>query len=486
MRTNKNEQRRQPFALAVAATAAMLFTACDTSSLQSGIEGTGITNPVTTAAVSRGPIESVDGFDVAVNGVTWSAVNAKTFIDGAAGSPLDLKPGMMATVQGERTAPDRGTATVIETQIVVRGPILEINAATNRLNVLGQLIFVNRDTKFEVPGASFAALSVGQVVAVSGFVDSNDQVRATLIATPIGAGAAEWIVNGAVTAVDPGARRFAINGLAVAYTDDLLAGLPSGAIEVGQALTVAGRSLTNDVLTATRIVSYDPSLPTTDGEIVLTGIVARLEGDKFLLLGYRIVLPSGAPEDLTDGAFIRVAGRMFGGILYASDLLVFGSGQRYDYLIGYIEAVDVAAGTVTIFGVEFRVGGTDSLRGLAVGDWVTFTAYANRFISAIGRATPNFYPVQVVGEFLDLSPPVQFTLRGVTDWIVQVTDAKFAYDWVTRLDGECYAIPVSAERFWELAAQPKPPGVTSVWAAGRFEGGILLASVVGICFPSEP
>jgi hypothetical protein len=129
--------------------------------------------------------------------------------------------------------------------------------------------------------------------------------------------------------------------------------------------------------------------------------------------------------------------------------------------------VDVAAGTVTIFGVEFRVGGTDSLRGLAVGDWVVFTAYANRFISAIGRATPNFYPVQVVGEFLDLSPPDQFTLRGVTDWIVQVTDAKFAYDWVTRLDGECYAIPVSAERFWELAAQPKPPGVTTVWAAGR-------------------
>jgi hypothetical protein len=94
--------------------------------------------------------------------------------------------------------------------------------------------------------------------------------------------------------------------------------------------------------------------------------------------------------------------------------------------------------------------------------------------------------VLIEGELGDLAPPVQFTLRGVADWVVQITPTtRLGYDLLAG-DGECYGgETTSVERFWELATLPEPPAVT-VTAWGRFEGGVLLATTAGICFPSQP
>ena len=488
-----NDRLRPLFALGVAVAAATLFTACDTSSLQSGIEGTGITNTETIAAVSLGPIQSVDEAGVAVNGVTWSATGAETFIDGAASSPSSLKPGMMATVEGERAARNLGNARLIRTQIVVRGPILGIDAAKYRLNVLGQTIVVDRRTRFDTPTASLDVMSVGETVTVSGFVMATGEVRATLLSSLSSAATQEWVVNGAVTATDPSIRQLAINGLNVVYTAALLAQLPSGAIEIGQPITVSGTALTADgALIATRLVPYGLTVPATGAETVLSGMIARIEGDAISFWNQRIVLLPGAviTEPLAAGQYVRATGRMQGEILYASDVLVLGSGPVFVYLVGFIDAINVASRTLTMFGVDFNVSEKVHLDNFAIGQRVSVTAHQNRFISSVESARGWPYSTEglvlIEGEFRELSPPSQFALHGVTDWVVQISPTTLlGYHWLGDLD-ECYAISVSAERFWELATQPKPPGVTTVWAWGRLEGGLLLATAAGICFPSPP
>lgn len=487
MRARKSRRLRRLSALAITVSAATIITACDTSNLQSGIEGTGF--DTTTATVSQGPIQSIDGSGVAVNGVTWSAAQAETFIDGATNSPMALKPGMMATVQGERTASDRGTANVIRTQIVASGPIREIDGAMYRLNVLGQTVLVDRRTHFDVPGASLDALSVGQVVAVSGFVAADGEVRATLIATSMSTG---WTVNGAVTAVATSDRRFAINGLEIVYDTGALA-VPSGVIELEQLLTVSGRAFTDDgALVATSIASYDRSLPPTSGETVLSGMIAKIESDGISFWTQRIVVQPGTTVTgtLAVGSYVRVAGTVRDGILYASDVQVLATGSLSIYLVGYIDAVDVTARTLTMLGVEFDLSDNVRLEHLAVGDRVRVLAYPNRFISEVEGGMQWPYAVErlvlIEGQFGELSPPTQFTLRGVADWIVQVAPTtRLGYSLLAG-DGECYGSELTPpERFWQLAAQPDRP-VTTVWTWGRFEGGIFLAKDVGICYPTPP
>jgi hypothetical protein len=504
MTTNCCSSLCRLFAAAIAVSAAGL-TGCDTSNQQSGIEGTGILEGIAVATISRGPIERIDGTELVVNKVAWSMASAKTVIDGEDGSASELKAGMMATVHGQRTSPNRGTASLVETNLIVRGPIFEIDPTAHRVNVMGQTIVVDKSAAFHLPAASLAELSVGQIVAVSGFVGPEREVRATLLASSTDIAAADRLVNGAVTAVNAGVRRFSIGGLEIEYAAGLAAGLPSGAIEIGQLLAVSGREFTDDdALIATNIAPYDASLPPTAAETVLTSMVTEIDGGGFFvaiwgtLARQRIVPVAGAVISgrLTTGSYVQVTGWMSGGVLYASNVLALGSGPEF-WLRGFIHDVDVASGTFTLLGNEFSVNAltriTDRdrrifLEDLAVGDRVSVLAYENGFISAVDRHDYNGDLDNVEGEyFLELSPPFQFKLYGVVDWVVQVTpDTSFLYDWITTTaygTGACDPISVSAQRFWELAAQPKPPGITYVQASGRFEAGILLADRVGICAP---
>lgn len=491
---NDNHRLRHSFVRSIAIAAAALFTACDTSSsYKSGIEGTGSPTPVAIvaiAAVSRGPIQSAAGLDVAVNDVLWYAPDAQTVIDGAASTPASLKPGMMATVQGQRTASDRGTANVIETQIVVRGPIFEVDAPAYRVNVLGQTILIDRRTTLDMPGASLGAFSIGQVVAVSGFVTANGAVQGTRVAMPPDGSAQDWEVNGTVTAVASGGGRFSINGLEIQYTADLLASRPAGLIGLGQPVSVRGTALTTDgALIATSIAPYDTGLPATSGETVLSGVIARVEGDDISFWTQRITLVPGATitGSLAAGTYVRARGTMQGEVLRANDVIVLGSGPVYIYLVGFVDAVNAAARTLTLFGIPFGVSETVDLTNVVVGQRVRVVAYENRFISHVewGGGWPYAAEglVLVEGKFGDLSPPLQFTLHGVRDWGVHISSGTMFFSDYLAGDGECYGRDrFSPESFWNAAAQPESPEMVTAYVWGRFEGGIVLARSVGICY----
>jgi hypothetical protein len=305
-------------------------------------------------------------------------------------------------------------------------------------------------------------------------------------------------VDGIVTAAQ--SQRFIVNGVEVVYPLGLVEGLPSGVIEIGQRVSVAGNHHTADgALVAARIVRHD--LSPLSPEAVVAGTIF-IEADRVLVSGHGVTV---SPETkvagrLVSGSYVRVTGVQSGQMLDATHVLVLGSGPEF-WHFGSVEAVDIAARKFKVFGIDFslnewtrisRAGTSLSLNDVAVGDRVNVMAYENDFVSGVYLDNWMYDPrVDLVeGEyFRDLPSPLQFILDGVADRVVQVTPgARFFYDWrsvTPEMQGHsgwrCAPVEVSAERFWLLAAQPRPPDMAYVQASGRFESGIFMASSVALC-----
>ena len=473
--------------------AGMTLASCDTSSLQGGIEGTGISNGVAVAAVSRGPIESKDGLNVRVNGVTWSAAAAKITVDETPGQLLDLGRGTIVTLQGERSSADRATALAIDTTATVRGPIQSVGAGA--IDVMGQRVVGDESTVLDIPGGSLDSLYVGQVVTVSGFLTAQGEIRATRISTSVRGSGVPWIVTGFVTAFDASRARFEVNGLTVS-TETLVAGLPPGTIDVGRLVVVFGSAFGSDgALLADKVSPYSetlPAIPTTVRvDASMTGIVYGVEGDSvFYIAGQRIVRPPhvALSEAIVNGSYVRVSGLLIAGELRATDIVVIGGGRPY-LLDGQIEAIDVGSRTFRMLGLDLFVNEWTqgaSLGGLAVGQWFQVWAHRNGFVRAIYGQW-----ICCVGKsgaesawFSSISPPIGFTIHGAADFTVQTApNATFSVG-VRKGDGECYGGDLlSTDEFWRRASEPQPADATSVFSWGRFEGGIIIADAVYLCYP---
>jgi hypothetical protein len=470
----------------------MTLASCDTSSLQSGIEGTGITNAAV-AAVSRGPIESTDGLNVKVNGVSWSAEAAKITIDGTSGQLLDLGRGTIVTLQGERSSADRATAIAIDATATVRGPIRSVGAG--RIDVMGQTVVGDESTVLDIPGGSLDSLYVGQVVTVSGFLTAQREIRATLVSTSLRGSGVPWIVTGIVTAFDPSLARFEINGLTVS-TETLPASLTPGMIDVGRLVITFGSAFRGDgALLADKVSPYSETLPaipmTVSADAAMTGIVYGVEGDSvFYIAGQRIVRPPHVTvsEAIVNGSYVRVTGLLIGGELRATGIVVVGGGRPY-ILDGQIEAVDAGSGTFRMLGLDLFVNEWTqgpSLGSLAVGQWFQVWAHRNGFVRAIYGQW-----ICCVGKsgaesawFASVSPPVGFTVHSAADFTVQTPPTTRFLVGVRLGDGECYGgDPISSDEFWQRASEPQPADATSVFSWGLFEGGILIADDVYLCYP---
>jgi hypothetical protein len=483
--------------LGVVALVAAALTSCDSSGPgpSSGIEGTGAkTETVAIAAVSRGPIQSADGADIKVNDTTWSAAAAKITIDGVGAQVRDLGRGTVVTLQGQRTAQDRALANTIDTTTTLRGPFRGLDPITGHLDVLGQSVFGDGNTVLELEGGSLDSLYAGQVLTISGFLTSGGDIRATRISTAVSAGGLPWVVSGVITASDAARSRFAINGLTVAYSETLLAGLPRGAIDVGHAVVVFGSAMDGaGTLLADKLSPYTEALPPIEnGDAGLSGTVYRIETDgAFHVGGQRVVLAPGValPETLVEGSFVRVVGLISNGELRATQIFMLGSGRFY-MLDGRIEAIDVASRTFRLLGTQLFVNEwtrniRGSLNGFAVGDVISVWVYSNGFVHSFMSPWPNHSTYGIEGSwFSSVSEPTGFTVESVADFPVRVTAATRFFVSYRLGDGDCYgAQPISLAEFWERAKAPRPAGNPSTFQWGLFEGGVLIADEVGFCYP---
>ena len=141
-----------------------------------GMSGTGI---------SQGSISSFGS--IFVNGVEWDLSGATIELDGVGSSESALRVGMVVRVEGNRAQDGlSGDAQRVEFDDSIEGPIENdpvetIPGLERTFSVLGTTISMRLDQTSFDDGATFAGLAAGNVVEVSGFVDSAGAVRATRI-----------------------------------------------------------------------------------------------------------------------------------------------------------------------------------------------------------------------------------------------------------------------------------------------------------------
>jgi Domain of unknown function (DUF5666) len=301
-----------------------------------GIGGTGVV---------YGPITNFGS--IFVNDLEIDIATAGITTDGTTVDESALKLGMVVKVDGTFDATNlTGTATAVTYKDNVEGPITSIDVANNQFVVLGQTVITSSSTNF-VDSVSNAVpfglsdLAVGNVIEVSGLVDSAGNIQATHVEKKsenfVNNSGAVIEVKGTIQNLDTVGETFEINTLQVSYASANLSGLPGNVPADGQYVEVKGMSFgLSGELIATDIELEDEGIGSEaghDGDYVeLKGFVTSLLPlNQFLLDNQTVSISSatryegGTANDIQVGARLEVEGTIASGILNAQKISIEGS-----------------------------------------------------------------------------------------------------------------------------------------------------------------
>ncbi len=366
---------------------ALLITACGGGGGGSSSSTTG------TAITARGVIT---GFgSVYVNGVRYDSSSSSVSIDDNPGLESDLKLGMVVTVQGSRNDDNTGTASSIEFDDEVQGPISSIvtspDGTIKTLTVLGITVLVDQGST-SIHDTTFDALAVDDLVEVSGFYDGSLVLNATFLElkstfTP---GVSEVELKGTVQ--NNGATSFEINGIVVNYdptgTTTDLSRLTTPLAD-GQFVEVKGTLDAGGEITATRIATEDDGFDDNMDKVSIEGIITDYVDDSdFLLNGIPVDASSAniSPTSLVlaNGVKIEAEGPIVNGTLEALTIEARGGDDikieaRISALSSADDSItlDLVTGSVTVFidirtRMEDKTGSSSTITfaDLALGDFV--------------------------------------------------------------------------------------------------------------------
>lgn len=318
----------------------------------------------------------ITGFgSVYVNGVKYDTSGASVQLDGIAGSETDLQVGMVVSVQGSTHADGTtGTASSISYSEVVEGVVLAVDLSngSGTLNVMGQTVHLDSLTIFksDAPGIGLHNIPVGSVAEVSGFSDGDGAVYASRVeishasfppGTPLE-------VKGVVSDLDEPTTVFRIGGLVVDYG---AAALVPSALADGLYVEVKGDTApTNNgdgtyTFTATAVELENGGVFGVGGEegdnLHLQGVVMALDAEARTivvngqLMGVRedAMRDGLVLADLNVGTYIKLEAERSGGQWVVKEIEV---GRSSDVeLTAAVEAVDPAAGTISVMGQTIAV-----------------------------------------------------------------------------------------------------------------------------------
>ena len=272
---------------------------------------------------------SISGFgSVVVNNIRFDDALAVVNIDGVKAQSGDLRLGMVATVQGERTpltTPTLSTVTAaaranqIDVWKTAQGPVSQIQAAGTgwQFSVAGLIVQTDAGTALEgFPAPS--AISPGQIVAV--WALQEDATATRWRATRVAWVSSPLLVTTGLyrTQGDTGG----VNGWTLKVNDN--ANLLSG-LQNGQLVRVEGlpASLANQ-LQVTGIVRNGLSDSLSISDVELEGVVTSTPfGGRFVLSGVVVdvsALGSNATQGISVGTRLEVKGSLSAGVLMAKEL----------------------------------------------------------------------------------------------------------------------------------------------------------------------
>ncbi|MFK8015223.1 MAG: DUF5666 domain-containing protein, partial [Gammaproteobacteria bacterium] len=325
--------------------------------------------PPPTGGISRngiaiGPISTFGS--VVVNGVRYETDASTVFvIDGeAGGSQADLRVGDTVTITATLDE-DSGTATAtrITYDDVVTGPAQSIDIASNTLVVLGQTVRVTADTSFDDDFAvpSLDGISVGQILEISGSVDSDGSIVATRIEfEPAGT---ELEVTGVVAALNSAAQTFTLGNLQVDFSNAMLSDFPNGVISDGDFVEAKGSQLgANNELIASE-VELERLFPDAEEDdfAEIEGFVTRFVSiEDFDVANFPVVtnaqtvFQGGTAADIGLNVKLEVEGVInANGALVANEVEIRAA--RSVRVSAAVDSVDAANNTVIALGIPIRV-----------------------------------------------------------------------------------------------------------------------------------
>lgn len=224
---------------------------------------------------------TVSGFgSVIVNGTREFQVNSSTVVtlDDDPSAQSNLKVGMVVNFNTQAdSAADltTGTATRMSAIHQIKGPVTSLNP----LRIFGQSVVVTGDTLFDGAGfTSVTDLSIGNLIEVSGFADTNGTVRATLLERK--PSIASWKLVGVVSNLLPN-DRFSIGGQVVTMANGPIMSNCGSGISNGNTVAIkatvdadVASGGTLDTATEIKCVSGGLSIPSGAG----ASIKAEIEG----------------------------------------------------------------------------------------------------------------------------------------------------------------------------------------------------------------
>ena len=227
-----------------------------------------------TAALSA--FGAITGLNSAtVNGIRYDTNATNVTINGLPANVSDLKLGQVVALEGEVNFSDAtGRADEIRYSASVIGTIENVDAALDRLMVMGQTVLINADTVFDpsIDPDTFAGLTAGATTQISGFRNDAGDIIATRIEPDTTSAGVQLI--GTVAALDLANMLFSIDRLTVDYGSAIRIDLPMGMPANGLLVIVRG-SLTKGILVVDEIASIDNLAPTPGERTHFGGIVTR-------------------------------------------------------------------------------------------------------------------------------------------------------------------------------------------------------------------
>ncbi len=233
-----------------------------------GIEGTGQPG---LSKTSVGTITSTGDFTV--NGVQYDVSQAAITVDGVEASVDMLSKGQVVVINGPVDEGGAGIAENISFMTNVLGPIGLIDEEFSFTQVLGQLISVDQNTVFEGVSSLFE-LGVNDIIQVSGYVSSNNQIVASHIKKLQNQD--EFVVTGLVSELDVDQMTFRLEGVTVDYSELPLPPLLSEGIlvEVKGSLVEDNGEL---VFLAGSVQEIIIELGNSGDKLQLQGLITRFE-----------------------------------------------------------------------------------------------------------------------------------------------------------------------------------------------------------------
>lgn len=274
-----------------------------------GIGGSGIV---------AGPIEELGS--IVVEGIRFDIDEAAVVVNGDDGAAEYLALGMFVSVQGTFDAEaGTGTATRVEFEESVSGPVTFVSMDRSRFVVLEQVVTLDDETRLD--GITRPGLRPGVVITVSGSRDADGAIAATLVARRTGK--TKCRVLGDVEDLAEDASAFRIGDLEVDVSDAVVVG---GDLVEGDSVGVLADDCDGDgALSARQIRRLDATRPNPGGPLrnVRGFVLAAPDGDRFAMrvpgvgritvaVTSETVFEGGVEADVSRNDMLKVEGRVVG------------------------------------------------------------------------------------------------------------------------------------------------------------------------------